>query len=87
MAPINRDVNGVNQVLFFGGSVRRRDTGNDQPYLSYNARGADFHMTNNTLNTGAIGDNDTFWGLKVPACGHSPMNMVTLTLIREALTL
>ena len=48
VAPINRQVNGVNQVLFFGASVRTRDIGDDQPLLQYTQRGADFHLANNT---------------------------------------
>ena len=33
VAPINREVNGVNQVLHFGVSGRWREAGNDQPFL------------------------------------------------------
>jgi hypothetical protein len=33
VAPINRDVNGVNQVLHFGAGVQQRDVGDDQPFL------------------------------------------------------
>ena len=64
VAPINRQVNGVNQVLHFGASVRTRDIGDDQPLLQYTQRGADFHLANNTINTGRIGKEDTFWGLE-----------------------
>jgi len=64
VAPINRQLNGVNQVLFFGASVRTRDIGDDQPLLQYTQRGADFHLANNTINTGRIGKEDTFWGLE-----------------------
>jgi len=64
VAPINRQVNGVNQVLHFGASVRTRDSGNDQPLFQYTARGADLHLANNTINSGRIGDSDTFWGLE-----------------------
>jgi phosphate-selective porin OprO/OprP len=63
-APINREVNGVNQVLHFGASVRTRDVGNDQPLLQYRARGADLHLANFFVNTGRIADGDTFWGLE-----------------------
>ena len=38
--------------------------GNDQPLFQYSQRGADFHLANNTINTGRIGDEDTFWGLE-----------------------
>ena len=51
VAPINRQVNGVNQVLHFGASVRTRDVGDDQPLFQYTQRGADFHLANNTINT------------------------------------
>ena len=64
VAPINRQVNGVNQVLFFGASVRTRDIGDDQPLLQYTQKGADFNLANNTINTGRIGKEDTFWGLE-----------------------
>ena len=67
MAPINRQVNGVNQVLHFGASVRTREIGNDQPLLQYTQRGADLHLTNNVINTGRIGKDDTFWGLEAAA--------------------
>ena len=64
VAPIHRELNGVNQVLHFGASVRTRDVGDDQPFLQYRARGADLHMTNFAVNTGRISDGDTFWGLE-----------------------
>ena len=57
-------MNGVNQVLHFGASVRTREVGDDQPLLQYTQRGADFHLANNAINTGRIGDEDTFWGLE-----------------------
>ena len=64
VAPINRQVNGVNQVLHFGASVRTREIGDDQPLLQYTQRGADFNLANNAVNTGRIGKEDTFWGLE-----------------------
>lgn len=68
-APINRETNGVPQVLFFGASVRQRDAGDDQPFFQYgnNARGADLHLANAPSVTGRIGDEDTFWGLEAAA--------------------
>ena len=65
-APINRELNGVTQVLHIGGSVRTREAGNDQPFFIYgpNARGADLHLANAPIRTGNIGDEDTFWGLE-----------------------
>ena len=65
-APINREVNGVPQVLFFGASVRNRQAGDDQPFFQYgnDARAADLHLTNAPIRTGSIGDEDTFWGLE-----------------------
>ena len=51
VAPINRQVNGVNQVLHFGASVRTREIGNDQPLIQYTQRGADFNLANNVINT------------------------------------
>ncbi|MGH9808855.1 MAG: OprO/OprP family phosphate-selective porin, partial [Terriglobia bacterium] len=67
VAPVNREVNGVPQVLAFGASVRTREVGDDASYLQYRARGADFHMTNFAVNTGRISDGDTFWGLEAAA--------------------
>jgi phosphate-selective porin OprO/OprP len=64
VAPINRQVNGVNQVLHFGASVRTREIGDDQPLIQYTQRGADFNLANNVINTGRIGKEDTFWGLE-----------------------
>lgn len=67
VAPINREANGVQQVLHFGASVRRRETGNDQAFFQYRARGADLHMTNFAVATGRMVDKDTFWGLEAAA--------------------
>jgi phosphate-selective porin OprO/OprP len=64
LAPINREVNGVNQVLHFGGSVRTRHVGDDQPYLQYQARAADLFLANRLVSTGRIGEDDAFWGLE-----------------------
>src|SRR5262245_6331151 len=65
-AQINRDVNSLPHVLFFGASVRDRQAGDDQTFFRYgpNARGADLHLANAPINTGFIGDEDTFWGLE-----------------------
>jgi phosphate-selective porin OprO/OprP len=69
VSPINREVNGVTQVLHFGASVRTREAGNDQPFFQYgnSARGADLHLANAPVQTGRIGDEDTFWGLEAAA--------------------
>jgi phosphate-selective porin OprO/OprP len=67
VAPINREVNGVNQVLHFGASVRQRDVGDDQPFLSYRARAADLFLANRFVNTGNIGDSDFLWALEAAA--------------------
>jgi len=69
VAPINREVNGVTQVLHFGASVRTREVGDDQPFYQYgnSARGADLHLANAPVLTGRIGDEDTFWGLEAAA--------------------
>jgi phosphate-selective porin OprO/OprP len=69
VAPINRETNGMPQVLHFGASIRTREAGDDQPFFQYgpNARGADLHMANAPINTGRIGDEDTFWGLEAVA--------------------
>ena len=69
VAPINRDTNGVPQVLHFGASVRNRDSGDDQPLFTYGnrARGADLHLANAPSITGRIGDQDIFWGVEAAA--------------------
>ena len=91
VAPINRQVNGVNQVLHFGASVRTREIGNDQPLIQYTQRGADFNLANNVINTGRIGKEDTFWGLETAALwgpfslqgeyAHLDVDLPTSTLI------
>jgi phosphate-selective porin OprO/OprP len=57
-APIN---NG-HHVLHFGGSVRHRDNGSQLPLYRYRQRAADFHLTDRFVDTGFIGEADTFWG-------------------------
>jgi hypothetical protein len=52
-------------VLHFGGSVRTREVGDDQPYLQYQARAADLFLANRFVTTGRIGEADTFWGLEL----------------------
>ena len=64
VAPINREVNGVNQVLHFGVSGRWREAGNDQPFLQYTAPGTDLALANAFVNTGRIGESDTMWALE-----------------------
>jgi len=72
-APINREVNGVHQVVHLGASWRGREgaedlrsnpvPANDQ-FFSYRARGADLHLADRFVSTPAIFDQDTFWGLE-----------------------
>ena len=91
--PINRDVNGVTQVLHFGASVRTRDGGDDQPFLRYAAKGADFNLANAVIQTGNIGDSDTFWGLEAAGLwgpfslqgeyGHLDVDLPNGTFIRN----
>ena len=94
-SPINRELNGVPEVLHFGASVRTRQAGDDQPFLRYgpNARGTDLHLANAPINTGFIGDEDTFWGLEAAALwgpfslqseyGHLDVDLPGGTLIRN----
>jgi phosphate-selective porin OprO/OprP len=63
-APVDREVNGVNQVLHLGGSVRYREAGDDQQFYQYQARAADLVLANRFVNTGRIGESDLFWGLE-----------------------
>ena len=72
-APINRETNGVPQVLHFGASVRNRQAGDDQPLFAYGnetgntTRAAELRLTNAPVVTGRIGEEDTFWGLEAAA--------------------
>ena len=77
VAPINREVNGVHQVVHLGASWRQRegaedlrdsdfdptDPANDQ-FFRYRARGADFHLADRFVSTPTIFDRDTFWGVE-----------------------
>lgn len=66
VAPINN----VKTTLHFGASVRHRDgpgvsrDGTTNELFRYRARGADFHLADRFIDTGNIGDEDTFWGLE-----------------------
>jgi phosphate-selective porin OprO/OprP len=74
-APINREVNGVNQVVHLGGSWRGREGADhlranntlnpfaDQ-FFRYRARGADLHLADRFVSTPQIFDQDTFWGIE-----------------------
>jgi phosphate-selective porin OprO/OprP len=72
-APINRETNGLPQVVHFGASVRDRQAGNDQPLFAYGnetgqtTRAAELRLTNAPVVTGDIGEQDTFWGLEAAA--------------------
>src|SRR3990170_3382355 len=75
LAPINREVNGVHQVVHLGASWRDRDQAEhlrasnttnpfaDQ-FFQYRARGADLHLADRFVSTPQIFDHDTFWGLE-----------------------
>jgi phosphate-selective porin OprO/OprP len=76
VAPINRDVNGVNQVLHLGASYRHRDEAedfrsptspatvlDDQPFR-YRARGADLHLADRFVATPFIGESDDLVNLE-----------------------
>jgi phosphate-selective porin OprO/OprP len=66
VAPINRE----GQVVHLGASYRHRDApsvsrdGETDNLLRYRARGADFHLADRFVDTGNIGDGDSFWGLE-----------------------
>ncbi len=65
VAPINRETNGLPQVLQFGASFRNREAGNDQPLFAYGnetgqtTRAAELRLTNAPVVTGRIGEEDT----------------------------
>jgi phosphate-selective porin OprO/OprP len=76
LAPVNREVNGVNQVVHFGVSGRHRDEAedirsgsnfttvlDDQPFR-YRARGADLHLADRFVATPFIGETDDLLNLE-----------------------
>jgi phosphate-selective porin OprO/OprP len=76
VAPINRDVNGVHQVIHLGVSGRHRDEAedirtptspatvlDDQPFR-YRARGADLHLADRFIATPFIGETDDLLNLE-----------------------
>jgi phosphate-selective porin OprO/OprP len=77
VAPINREVNGVHQVLHLGASYRHRDAGtlNDcgeviceggdlNALFQYRARGADLHLADRFVDTPQIFDEDNMFILE-----------------------
>jgi phosphate-selective porin OprO and OprP len=63
VAPINNET----QTLHFGASVRERKAGDlsaASPLFRYRARGADLSMADRFVDTGSVGQSDTFWGLE-----------------------
>jgi phosphate-selective porin OprO/OprP len=81
LAPINRE----GRVLHLGASVRHRSAGFSDTSASalpatntllfaYAAQAADLSMTGRFVNTGAIGQSDTFWGLEL-ASVWGPLSM------------
>jgi phosphate-selective porin OprO/OprP len=68
VAPINRDVNGVNQVVHLGASYRHRDAGElrDETtnFYQYRARGADLHLADRFVDTPQIFDQDDMFVLE-----------------------
>jgi phosphate-selective porin OprO/OprP len=76
VAPINREVNGVHQVVHLGASWRERHGAEDlrisstpqnpinDQFFRYRARGADLHLADRFISTPQIFDRDTFWGLE-----------------------
>jgi phosphate-selective porin OprO/OprP len=74
VAPINREVNGVNQVVHFGASWRGREQAEhlrsdpldpfEDQLFQYRARGADLPLADRFVSTPAIFAQDTFWGLE-----------------------
>jgi phosphate-selective porin OprO and OprP len=78
LAPINREINGVNQVIHLGASWRGREGAEDRrsptasvttdpfndEFFRYRARGADLHLADRFVATPQLFDLDTFWGLE-----------------------
>ena len=72
VAPINREVNGVHQVVHLGASYRHRDEAEDlragpvftdEPFR-YRARGADLHLADRFIATPFAGDSDDLVNLE-----------------------
>ena len=64
VAPINRQVNGVNQVLYFGASVRTRESGTISRYSSTRSVALiSTWLTTRSIRVGSAKE-DTFWGLE-----------------------
>jgi phosphate-selective porin OprO/OprP len=74
VAPINREVNGVHQVLHLGGSYRHRDSGTlncgtgicdgENALYQYRAKGADFHLADRFVDTPQFSKADDMWHLE-----------------------
>ena len=79
VAPINREVNGVHQVLHLGASWRGRENAEDRrsppsgtsitnpfndEFFRYRARGADLHLADRFVSTPQVFDEDQFWGVE-----------------------
>jgi phosphate-selective porin OprO/OprP len=78
VAPINREVNGVHQVLHLGASWRGRNGSEDRrsasgaaitnpfndEFFRYRARGADLHLADRFVSTPQVFDEDQFWGVE-----------------------
>jgi phosphate-selective porin OprO and OprP len=69
-APINREVNGVNQVVHLGASYRHRDEAEDNrsdltdaPFR-YRARAADLHLSDRLIGTPFVGQSDDLYNLE-----------------------
>jgi phosphate-selective porin OprO and OprP len=78
-APINREVNGVHQVIHLGASWRGREGAEDRrsppsgtsisnPFndelFRYRARGADLHLADRFVSTPQVFNEDQFWGVE-----------------------
>ena len=75
VAPINRDVNGVNQVLHLGASYRHRNAGtlnecgksrcdSETALYEYRARGADLHLADRFVDTPNFSNEDDLFNLE-----------------------
>jgi phosphate-selective porin OprO and OprP len=69
VAPINREVNGVNQVLHLGASYRHREMGelrdeDNAVFWQYRARGADLHLADRFVDTPNFSDEDNMFVLE-----------------------
>jgi phosphate-selective porin OprO and OprP len=86
--PINRETNGVTQVLHFGASARNRQAGDDQPLFNYGnetgnaTRAAELRLTDEPVQTGRTAKKIPFGVSKPRLCGDPLRCKVSMRSLR-----